>query len=347
MARVTYISGDIITAAVANEWYQRSEDSLLGDMDADGNTIIDPALSGVSRVGLAASTELTIASGAITVTQTYHTVDTEGDAASDDLATINGGAAHDLLILRQANDARDVTIKHGTGNIKTFDGSDTVMDSSSSVIVLVSDGTNWHVLGIQGVKRSGDSMIANAAGTGNGLLILNPDTDTASFSYLRLASGASADVWQVFARNGSLFIGIDDLADYIEIPSGGAMEINGNTVWHAGNFPKPMATTNDLSDIDTYTASADATDAGQPDIVLLDISGAGQLLGGDVIGLNVGTAKITIDGGTTINLSTLNIGNDMNRAILPPVEFSTSLKVQWVNAVTSPYSASGIAYVKQ
>src|SRR5574343_848241 len=46
-----------------------------------------------------ASTELTIASGAITVTQTFHRVDTEADAASADLPTITGGADGQFLVI--------------------------------------------------------------------------------------------------------------------------------------------------------------------------------------------------------------------------------------------------------
>jgi hypothetical protein len=51
-----------------------------------------PLLDGPT-LNYAAATELTIATGAITVTQSQHTVDTEADAASDDLDTISGGTA--------------------------------------------------------------------------------------------------------------------------------------------------------------------------------------------------------------------------------------------------------------
>ncbi|KKM26335.1 hypothetical protein LCGC14_1585840, partial [marine sediment metagenome] len=64
-----------------------------------------------------ASSELTIASGAVTKTDDHHSIDTEADAANDDLDTINGGEAGDILMLLPANDARTVRIRSGVGNI--------------------------------------------------------------------------------------------------------------------------------------------------------------------------------------------------------------------------------------
>lgn len=45
-------------------------------------------------------------------------VDTEAAAATDNLATINGGTDGQTLTVNQAANSRDVTIKHGTGNIR-------------------------------------------------------------------------------------------------------------------------------------------------------------------------------------------------------------------------------------
>lgn len=87
------------------------------------------------------ASELTIASGVITVTQTYHDVDTESDGASDDLDTINGGVAGQLLILRAEHTDRTVVLKNGTGNIKS--GADITLDSTDDTATLIYDGTNW------------------------------------------------------------------------------------------------------------------------------------------------------------------------------------------------------------
>lgn len=64
----------------------------------------------------AMESELTIASGAITPTASYHTVDTEGNAASDDLDTINGGCRGEVLTLVAASGSRTVNVTNA-GNI--------------------------------------------------------------------------------------------------------------------------------------------------------------------------------------------------------------------------------------
>lgn len=61
--------------------------------------------------------DTTIAAGAITVTSSFHRVDTEAAAATDDLATINGGSNGTLLILKPFSSARTVVVKDGTGNL--------------------------------------------------------------------------------------------------------------------------------------------------------------------------------------------------------------------------------------
>lgn len=82
--------------------------------------------------------ELTIATGAITVTGSYHTVDTEADAASDDLDTISGGADGMMLVLQAENTARDVVVKDGTGNIQC--AGDFTMDNTQDSITLMYSG---------------------------------------------------------------------------------------------------------------------------------------------------------------------------------------------------------------
>jgi hypothetical protein len=85
------------------------------------------------------ASELTIATGAITVTGSYHDVDTEADAASDDLDTINGGADGRRLVLRANNAARSVVVKDGTGNIQC--AGDMSLDNTQDTIELIYDGT--------------------------------------------------------------------------------------------------------------------------------------------------------------------------------------------------------------
>lgn len=96
---------------------------------------LDAALA--SDWELPSATELTIATGAITCTQAFHTVDTEADAASDDLDTINGVAAGELVYLVPNNTGRTVVFKHGTGNITCPAGRDVSLDDSTDYVIVI------------------------------------------------------------------------------------------------------------------------------------------------------------------------------------------------------------------
>lgn len=93
--------------------------------------------------------ELTIASGVITATGTFHTIDTQSDAASDDLDTINGFVNGMLLNIRADNDARTIVVKHNTGNIYNPSGLDITLDNYYDVLTLRYDSViaKWLVVG--------------------------------------------------------------------------------------------------------------------------------------------------------------------------------------------------------
>lgn len=95
-----------------------------------------------------AATELTIATGTIVATQGSHTVDTEGDAASDDLDTMTGGTAEEIVLLRPASAARTVVIKHAIGaNRFACPGETDVSLAEATDWALVAyNGTQWVVL---------------------------------------------------------------------------------------------------------------------------------------------------------------------------------------------------------
>ena len=68
------------------------------------NNLRDDALNLFAQAG----SELTIASGVVTIASTYDTfydVDTQADAATDDLDTINGGEDGEIIIIRAENAA--------------------------------------------------------------------------------------------------------------------------------------------------------------------------------------------------------------------------------------------------
>jgi hypothetical protein len=89
------------------------------------------------------TSELTIAAGVITATGSYHSVDTEADAASDDLDTINGGVDGMRLVLRASDSGRTVVVKDATGNIQC--GGDRSLDNIQDTMELIYDGvqTAW------------------------------------------------------------------------------------------------------------------------------------------------------------------------------------------------------------
>lgn len=97
-----------------------------------------------SNVAWGAATELTISSGAVTKTQSYHKIDTEGDAASDDLDTINGGSEGEVQVIRSVSSARVVRVRTGMGNIEMT--ADVILDEVGKMLTLIHDGTNWQAL---------------------------------------------------------------------------------------------------------------------------------------------------------------------------------------------------------
>ena len=97
--------------------------------------------------GVVAS-ELTISSGSITPTGGVHTVDTEGDAASDDLDTIAVTSMGDgcILVLSAEHTDRSVVLKDGSDNIHIAAGADLTLDNDTKFIGLINKGGQWYEL---------------------------------------------------------------------------------------------------------------------------------------------------------------------------------------------------------
>jgi hypothetical protein len=100
-----------------------------------GNTDVNNTANSIAHE------ELTIATGEITITSDHHfTVDTESDAATDDLVTINGGIDGQVVTLSPDNDTRTVVVKDGS-NLQL--NGDFTMDSNVDMITLKKIGSNW------------------------------------------------------------------------------------------------------------------------------------------------------------------------------------------------------------
>jgi len=189
---------------------------LSGDLDFQGHLA-----KVIGKLNFKDATTLTISSGEVTVSQSYHYVDTEDGASTDDLDTINGGTAGDTLYLRAADSSRTVVIKHGTGNIVTPDGNDCSLDSTDKVVALLFDGTNWHLVGAAGGGSASTSVIV--PGYYKGLDFQNADdevqVDDCETAWTASASGVSTSV---------------DTADYKE--GSGSQKIEVSSTVSAGNL---------------------------------------------------------------------------------------------------------------
>src|SRR3982751_1497539 len=145
MATLQKIGGNISTASNLDTGMRL----VIEDADDHEAWLLAPSVLGLgasaavapATLTFAAGATLTIASGVVTATHSRHAVDTEAAGATDDLDTINGGAAGMLLIVSAAHSSHDGVLKDATGNLKL--ASDCTLAHANDKIVLLYEGTNW------------------------------------------------------------------------------------------------------------------------------------------------------------------------------------------------------------
>ncbi len=174
------------------------------------------SLSGTGNLDFATSTALTIATGSVTPTQNWHTVDTESAAASDDLDTIVATNATDgfMLFLRQSNNARDVTIKHNTGNIYCPGGVDIVLTDTTQVVAFIYDATLTKWLAAVCPANAG---LLNGANTWTAANIFSK---ALNFAYTSVTADTTLDATH-------FFVDVDCTSDSIDITLPTVVGING------------------------------------------------------------------------------------------------------------------------
>ena len=128
------------------------------NMSANGNQIIDKTLTSnkvlandvtsnvvnARKLIFSIGDKLTIASGAIAPTHSFHLVDTESSASTDDLDTITGGEDGQILIIKTFSGSRDVVVRHDSGNIYTNGEGNITLGESEDTMILIHQDSSWY-----------------------------------------------------------------------------------------------------------------------------------------------------------------------------------------------------------
>lgn len=161
------------------------------------------AFGDAGNLEFAGATTLTISSGAVTVTQNYHLITTEGGAASDALDTISGGADGMVVFLRTSDSTKDVTINHDTGNILCGGSSNLTLATNYDLAIMIYDGTlsKWVALALtaSGALGAANTWTENnyfSAGMRHRVHALTTDTTITNDYYMCNvdASGAAVTI---------------------------------------------------------------------------------------------------------------------------------------------------------
>jgi hypothetical protein len=154
--KIATLGGRNITLAETTDWALLMGNGTQATVIAastlvDGLLGADNAWTGAQtfrNLIVAAGNELTIASGAVAATRSHHTVDTEGDAASDDLDDITGLGAGELLLLTAAHTDRSVVLRHaiGANKIATLGARNITLAEVTDWVLLVGNGTQATVI---------------------------------------------------------------------------------------------------------------------------------------------------------------------------------------------------------
>ncbi|MFQ5786190.1 MAG: hypothetical protein ACE5H8_15395, partial [Alphaproteobacteria bacterium] len=108
--------------------------SVNSRTEGEGKQVVEDILARLrEQPGYEVESELTIAAGTVTPTRGIHSIDTELDAAADDLSNIAQTNHPDgsLLLIHEVDPGRVVTVKHaaaGAGQILLHGAADFVLD---------------------------------------------------------------------------------------------------------------------------------------------------------------------------------------------------------------------------
>ena len=188
-----------------------------------------------------ATSELTISSGSITPTRSLHSVDTESDAASDNLDTLATGSAPDgaIVTLYNENAARVVNIRDAQDNIfLAQEASGTfALDTTDKSITLQRRGSNWFELARASFAGTTTAGISKRAGktdmeTPSSTNVHVPPTQVVNHpgvakAWVRFNGGGSGDL-TVEGWDGSVFASDSSYGGSVTTGS------TGNFTWTTG-----------------------------------------------------------------------------------------------------------------
>lgn len=150
--RVDNVEVKVASGATGNRTFVTSNSATLY-LESERSDVDTPGAYGSGTVhrarSMAVSTTATIASGVVVVTGTSMTIDTEGGASTDDLDTLTAPSWLTIgedIVITPANSARDIVIKHGTGNIYCPGGADQTLNYNTESAVLKWTGSRWLLL---------------------------------------------------------------------------------------------------------------------------------------------------------------------------------------------------------
>lgn len=195
-----------------------------------------------TNIALEAASELTIASGVITKTRSHHTVDTQSDAASDDLVTINGGSEGELLLIRPASGSRTVVVKHNTGNIWNPSFNDQYLIDSDSYLLLAYSGSKWCIIG------AGGGVPTDYAG--NQYKIVSVKADETGLEFIFNVLTGLNDGPGTYVGSGSKYIRVKSTADGFEFVQPAFLELADAPASYAGASGKNVKVAADETELE-------------------------------------------------------------------------------------------------
>jgi len=170
-----------------------------------------------TNIALEAAVEVTIAAGVVTKTRSHHTIDTESDAATDDLVTINGGAEGEILLIRPSSGVRTIVLKHNIGNIWSPMFMDLSLVDADSYALLAYSGSKWCIIGAGGGSFTNlNDVPPSYSGQGGKKVAVKADATGLEFVDINNAFIGLDDAPATYAGAGGKVVAVNGTATELE-----------------------------------------------------------------------------------------------------------------------------------